>query len=100
MMAMISFMTMYLNHISSLDIVLTNLLRKEEVFILESKLILNVKCELLNSGDEFKSFYLDGALVDVSIINGGYRLIWGEIIVDISVNENKIYDYELIAFDK
>ncbi len=89
---------MYQNHLKTAIEVYNNLRAKEEVFIQEAEVVLFMKCAILNSRD-MQDLNLDGYVLDVYQNGNTYRVSYKDIVIDLEINEDKIYDYELISFD-
>lgn len=98
MMAVMSFLLMYQNHLKTASEVYDNLRAKEEVFIQEARVVLFMKCALLNGWD-MHDLNLDSYAVDIFQNGNTYRVSYEDIVIDLEISEDKLYDYELISFD-
>lgn len=98
-LVMMSFLSLYLLHLRSVNESLINLRQREKIFEKEAEIILSMKCELLNNNQLDSSCGLDESMQIIKL-NDRYRINYNGITLELKVVDNKIYDYELIAFDK
>lgn len=98
-LVMMSFLSFYLEHLKTANEVNANLRSKEELFTFEARLILDLKCRLLND-EVLENYYLDGYLVDIYQKANTYQVFWQMIGIELIVEDRQIINYELIPFDK
>ena len=98
-MTIISFLTIYLEHLNVAYHVYSDLKNHLDNFEDEVVLVLNLKCALLkNKG--LSNMVIDGCDAIVYENDGTYTVRWKNLEISLDVVGDQIYNYRLYAFDK
>lgn len=90
-----AYLTLHLDHLRTMNEVCLNLQKEDESFMQEAKLILDLKCRLLND-DLPEGYYLNGYYVDINQTGDNLTTTYAGKTYRIQSVDNELYDYDVI----